>query len=273
MRGEDPGLATFWHGPLNPFAYGCLASFARKNAPVVVYSYDLSLDVPAGVRLEDARRIVPDESFVGRYLVDGKPSIATFADMFRYRLIAESGRCWIDADFLCLSAPDLDGEDCVFARQADAVSETLVNNAVLRLPSDHPALHELNAIAEAAIDKDQRWGALGPFLLTPVLQRHGLYFRARRPKTFYPVEPEQFWKLFLPAWRERIEARLDGAILLHLWSEAMRWSGWDFFASPPPGSYLHEFFAGLGVLERFSRVADEGEARRVYARRIGEAPA
>ena len=50
VRGEDPGLATFWHGPLNPFAYGCLASFARMNAPVVVYSYDLSLDVPAGVR-------------------------------------------------------------------------------------------------------------------------------------------------------------------------------------------------------------------------------
>ena len=155
----------------------------------------------------------PTKAWLSATCVDGKPSIATFADMFRYRLIALTGRCWIDADFLCLCPPDLGGEDCVFARQADAVGETLVNNAVLRLPCDHPALRELNAIAEAAIDKDQRWGALGPFLLTPVLQRHGLYFRARAPKTFYPIEPEQFWKLFLPAWRERIEARLDGARL------------------------------------------------------------
>ena len=228
---------------------------------------------PRACGLEDARRIVPDESVVQRYRVDGKPSIATFADMFRYRLIAVTGRCWIDADFLCLCAPDLSGEDCVFARQADAVSETLVNNAVLRLPSDHPALRELNAIAAAAIDQDQRWGALGPFLLTPVLQRHGLYARARDPEMFYPIEPEQFWKLFLPAWRERIEARLDGAVLLHLWSEAMRWSGWDVFAAPPPGSYLYDFFANLGVIGRFSRVADEREALGVYARRIAEAPA
>ena len=53
----------------------------------------------------------------------------------------------------------------------------------------------------------------------------------------------------------------------------MRWSGWDFFASPPPGSYLYDFFAGLGVIERFSRIAAEQEALRVFAQRMDAAPA
>ena len=113
--------------------------------------------------------------------VDGKPSIATFSDLFRYRMIRETGACWVDADLLCLRDPPFASEPLIFCRQADFVSTLLVNNAVLRLPGDEPALAELIATAEAGIDRDQSWGALGPFLLTPVLERHGLYGRAMDP--------------------------------------------------------------------------------------------
>ena len=173
--------------------------------------------------------------------------------MFRYRMIRDTGRCWVDADLICLKRPDFWSEPFIFARQADAVSEELVNNAVLRLPADDPALGEMIATADAAIDRDVKWGALGPFLLTPVLQRHGSYARARLPRTFYPVEPEQFWKLFLPARRREIEAKIEGAIFLHLWTEAIKWSGWDAAVGPPPGSYLHEAFASVGALRRFQQ--------------------
>ena len=72
----------------------------------------------------------------------------------------------------------------------------------LRLPPTSPALTELIAAAEAAIDVDQRWGAIGPFLLTPVLAKHGLDSHALDSHVCYPIEPEQFWKLFLPGDRE-----------------------------------------------------------------------
>ena len=111
----------------------------------------------------DARSISPDESQVRRYIVDGKPSIATFADMFRYRMIQETGCCWVDADFVCLTRPSFLDEPYIFCRQADAVSTLLVNNAVLRLPPSDPALAELVATAESMIDVDQKWGALGLF--------------------------------------------------------------------------------------------------------------
>ena len=64
--------------------------------------------------------------------------------MFRYRMIAEDGRCWVDTDMLCLNRPAFDNDGFVFCRQADAVGTSLVNNAVLRLPPSHPALAELD---------------------------------------------------------------------------------------------------------------------------------
>jgi len=261
-------FASFWHGPLNPFAYACLASFPQAGAMVRLYSYDARLDVPPGVRLADARLVCPDETLIRRFIVNGKPSIAAFADMFRYKMIQATGSCWVDTDLVCLAMPQFTCEPYVFCRQADAVSTQLVNNAILRLPSSEPALIELVTTAEAAIDAEQKWGALGPFLLTPVLQKRGLYGRALDPHVCYPIEPEQFWKPFLPSYRDRVAEAVRGASLLHLWSEAIRWTAYDFDVCPPEGSYLHDCFDRAGALGRFRRTADEEEVKRLMARKI-----
>ena len=265
----DSDFASFWHGgPLHPFAYACLASFPEEGAELSLFSYDPRLEVPPGVRLRDARKICPDQTLVRRYLADGKPSIATFADMFRYRMIRDTGLCWVDTDLVCLRTPAFAKDAYVFGRQADAVSTLLVNNAVLRLPPSHPALAELVATAEAAAGVDGRWGALGPFLLTPVLEKHGLYQRALDPRVCYPIEPEQFWKPFLPDFRDAVAQAVEGATLLHLWSEAIRWSAYDFATRPPEGSYLWERFRKVGALARFARVSDADEVRRLMGAAI-----
>jgi hypothetical protein len=263
-------FASFWHGSLNPFVYACLASFPKAGAMLRLYSYEPTLDVPPGVRLEDARRVCPDESLVQRYIANGKQSIATFADMFRYRMIRETGCCWVDTDIVCLKKPSFANEPYIYCRQADAVGTTLINNAVLRLPPSDPALVELVATAEAARDLDQKWGAIGPFLLTPVLTRHGLYACALDSHVCYPIEPEQFWMPFLPSYRDKVVELLSGATLLHLWSEAVVWSGYDFWTCPPPGSFLYDCFRSVGALDRFSRIADEEEVRTLMARQIAE---
>jgi hypothetical protein len=263
-------FASFWDGTLNPFAYACLASFPAAGASLRVFSYDPRLDLPPGVRLEDARAICPDQSLTRRFIANGKPSIATFADLFRYLMIRDRGYCWVDTDILCLRKPAFGGDGAIFCLQADAVGTSLVNNAVLRLPPSHPAVAELVAAAEAAIDVDQRWGAIGPFLLTPVLIKHGLYDRALDSHICYPIEPEQFWKLFLPAYRDWANEAARGATFAHLWSEAIVWSGYDFWACPPAGSYLHEAFRRVGALDRFRRVATEDEIRRLMAKPIAE---
>jgi hypothetical protein len=235
-----------------------------------VYSYDPQLDLPPGVRLANARTICPDESLIRRFIANGKPSVATFADMFRYRMMRQTGCCWIDTDMLCLTRPAFENDGYVFCRQADAVGTSLVNNAVLRLPPTSPALAELIAAAEAAIDVDQRWGAIGPFLLTPVLAEHNLTRHALDPHVCYPIEPEQFWKLFLPGCRDWVANAVRAASFVHLWSEAIAWTGYDFWICPPLGSYLHEAFERLGALDRFRGFATEEDVLRLMAKPIAE---
>src|SRR5579862_9951210 len=101
-RRPEPEFATFWHGPLNPVAYACLASFPHCGAGLRVYSYEASLAVPSGVEVADARLICPDQSLLRRYLAGGRPSLAKFADLFRYLMIRETGCCWVDTDIICL---------------------------------------------------------------------------------------------------------------------------------------------------------------------------
>jgi hypothetical protein len=267
---HDYEFGSFWHGKLNPFVYGCLASFPRAELSLRVFSYDRHIELPPGVRVVDARTICPDESLTHRFIANGKPSLATFADMFRYRMMQQTGCCWVDTDMLCLSKPSFTNDGFVFCRQADAVGTSLVNNAVLRLPPTHPALAELEATAEAAIDVDQTWGAIGPFLLTPVLAKYHLTRHALDSHVCYPIEPEQFWKLFLPSYRDWAENAARGASFVHLWSEAIVWSGYDFWACPPIGSYLHEAFGRVGALDRFRRITTEEEVLRVMAKPIAD---
>jgi hypothetical protein len=267
-----PQFATFWHGPLDALTSCCMASFAHFGAPLRLYSYDLRLAPPPGVELADARRICADETLVSRYIAAGKPSIATFADMFRYRMIRETGCCWVDSDILCLRAPDLAGEPVVFARQPEFRGEAVINNAVLKLPADDPTLNELIAKAESVGDLDQSWGAIGPFLLTEIAERNGIGGLAHSFRDFYPVEPDHFWKPFLAAYRGEVEEVAGGATFLHLWSELIARSGYDRSIGPPPGSFLHAGFKRLGALDCFARLYEERELEALMAKWIAPPP-
>jgi hypothetical protein len=268
-----PQFATFWHGPLDALTYGCMASFVYFGARLRLYSYDLRLAPPPSVELADARRICPDETLVSRYIAAGKPSIATFADMFRYQMIRETGCCWVDSDILCLRAPDLAGERIVFARQPEFRGEAVINNAVLKLPADDPTLNELIAKAQSVVDVDQSWGAIGPFLLTEIAERNGIGHLARSFRDFYPVQPDDFRKPFLAAFRGEVQALARGATFLHLWSELIARSGYDRSIGPPAGSFLHASFERLGTLDRFTRLYDARELDALMARSIPPSPA
>ena len=252
MTTSAPSFATFWHGPLDALTSACLASFPHFGAPLRVYTYDDALILPAGVERADARLVCPDETLVGRYIAAGRPSIATFADMFRYRMIRETGCCWVDSDMLCLRAPDFVAQPIVFARQSPYRGEAVVNNAVLKLPPDDPTLNELLATADRAVDVDQSWGAIGPFLLTEIAERNGIARFARPFQDFYPVEPDSFWQPFLPDFRAEVEDATRAATFLHLWSELIARSGYRRSIAPPEGSFLHAVFARQAALAGFA---------------------
>ena len=267
-----PVFATFWHGPFNPTVYSCAASFPASGASLRVYTYESSLDAPSGVEVADARSICPDESLLHRYLSAGKPSVATFSDRFRYNMIRQTGCCWVDADIICLTKPDFGPDEIILGRQKEAHGKALINNAIMRLPSDHAVLVEMLGKAEAIVDVDVSWGAIGPFMLTEIAEKHGIYDLARDPSDFYPIGPDQFWQLLLPSYRETVRAAVRGATFLHLWSELLRRSSYDMSRRPPVGSYLHDVFLRLGTLDRFRGAYSEAEIAVLMAEWIaGEA--
>jgi hypothetical protein len=183
-------------------------------------------------------------------------------------MIRETGCCWVDSDILCLRKPDFAQEEIVFGRQSEFRGESVINNAVLRLPRDDPTLNELIAKAKDAVDVDQSWGAIGPFLLTEIATRNGIDRYARAFRHFYPIEPDHFWKPFLPAYRDEVAEAVGAATFLHLWSELIARSGYDRSACPPVGSFLNEVFRALGVADRFSCVYEAGEAEMLMAKWI-----
>jgi hypothetical protein len=260
---SDAEFATFWQGPFNPTAYSCAESFAAMGAKLRIYTYAREFEAPEGVQVADARAILADETLPGRYVSGGKPSLATFSDRFRYEMIARTGLCWVDADIVCLEKPEFGSQAIVWGRQPEARGKALINNAVMKLPAGHPVLLEMLEAARTSVDADMSWGAIGPFLLTDVAEKHAVDATARDPSAFYPVGPDEFWQLLLPAYRPMIEAAVKGSTFLHLWSELLRRVSYDMSAAPPAGSYLHDAFLRLGTLPRFSRVYGEREVREL----------
>jgi hypothetical protein len=253
-------FATFWHGPFNPMAYSCAASFPAHGASLRLYAYDPDIEAPEGVEVADAREICPDESLLHRYLSGGKPSLATFSDLFRYKMMQRTRRCWVDADIVCLRTPQLPPDDIILGRQPEAHGKALINNAVMWLPAGHPALEDIVARAEAAVDVDLSWGGIGPFMVTEVVEAHGLYGLSRDPSDFYPIGPDQFWRVLSPAYREAVDEAVQDATFLHLWSELLRRSAYDMSRRPPVDSYLHRLFRRLGTLDRFRGAYSDAEA-------------
>jgi hypothetical protein len=262
-NGGQAQFATFWHGPLNATIYSCLASFPAAGANLRLYSYESQIDAPEGVEVADARSICADVSLLGRYIVAGRPSLATFSDRFRYALIQQSGCCWVDGDVFCLEKPDFGDEAIVWGRQPEAHGKALINNAVMKLPRDHPVLDEMLARSEAAVDVDLSWGAIGPFLLTEVAERLGVYGSARAPSEFYPVGPDLFWQMLMPKYREAVVFAVRNATFLHLWSELLRRCDYDMSVAPPVGSFLHDIFRRTGTLGKFDRRYDERELAKL----------
>lgn len=267
VRGIEFG--TFWQGSLDPLTYTCIASFPYYNANLTVYSYDLGIKVPPGVHVADARLIIPDETWQSRYLVNGRPSFARFANLFRYEMIRLTGVCWVDTDIMCLKTPELPADGVIFGRQDDW-SKHAFNVAVLRFPSDHPVLARLIQEAGQAIDVDAQWGTLGPMLLTRLVRECGIEYLSASRKEFYPIPPGKFWKMLLPGYCERVCSKTCDSTFVHLWNQMFKWSGYDHSIAPPSGSFLYQQCLKLGTLPLFKAVYEKTQLREILADAINE---
>lgn len=264
-RAKTTDFVSFWHGPIDGLTYGCLASFPYQGARLRLYSYDDNIQVPPGIDLADAREICTDASLTGRYIADGKVEFAKFSNLFRYLVIKQTGSCWVDSDMLCLRPPEFQHGEMVFGYQYPKDHHLALNGAVLKLPREHPVLADLIHDARAAVDLDQRWGAIGPQLITTKFKEAGLSVFASEMADYYPISPADFWKLILPEGRESVEATVHASSLVHLWHKRFEITGYNKGLAPPRGSYLHRAFERAGGLGGFKGTYEADELRAQIA--------
>ena len=242
-----PSIASFWAGGQIPaLDKACLVSFALAGHPVVLYSFEELEGLPDCIETRDAREIAPRDSLAA-FSCQGRLSLQHFSDYFRYRLQARTPHIWIDTDMLSLRPLDFGPVESLFAKETDR----RICNAILRIPSDHPAVAELISRTERLMHADLAWGATGPRLLTHVMGGTAIFEQAHPPSSFFPIHYDDFWKPFLPECRPECVEAARGSYTLHLWNNiVVRMGVWKELA-PPEGSFLWDCLRDRGLLSLF----------------------
>jgi hypothetical protein len=241
-------LHTLWVGPrLGWLEKLCLTSMLTHGHEVVLWTYQAIKNVPAGIRLAPADRILPDSAIIRHRATN---SLALFANRFRYRLLRTQPVTWVDVDMLFLRQLT-DASPILFGLE----DTSSVCNAILRLPPDNAALRDVEQLSLQRVPlpfwwsrrrrwrqrlaglvgrhvrpEDMTWGTFGPKALTEAALRHGMMHLARAPDLFYPVHYSEASVIFGPSFE--VERRITAStIAVHLWGESNQS---EKRKSPPP---------------------------------------
>lgn len=188
-------IGTLWIGrELPEIEQICIASMVAQGHDVTLYAYN-NIEVPSGVKVADASKIIPRND-VFTYKKTG--SYATFADWFRLRMIAQTGKVWLDAD-AALLRPFRPEESYYFVGGDHRSFGRSVNNYVLMAPCDSAFIRDalsyfdkpskflkymawhrsLRLAVSRAISggwnlSQFRWGVFGMGFLTDLVRQHSL---------------------------------------------------------------------------------------------------
>ncbi|KVG61330.1 hypothetical protein WT72_17935 [Burkholderia pseudomultivorans] len=237
-------FASFWHGPeLSPYETACLNSFAAYGNEVSLYSYEEIRNLPEGIVAKDASTITSRDT-LNAFPVNGVPSMAHFTDYFRFMMFTKTDEIWVDTDILLLRDFDLGDTRNLIGRE-DPIK---ICNAILRLDSDDPRLHDTIRQIEAMKGTPIQWGETGPLLLT---KTYGI--DAGLPQNFfYPVHYDDYYKVFLPEHFDECAALCADSYTLHLWNNRLVKMGLFKKIGPPVGSFLHHVFGKFGANALFT---------------------
>jgi len=261
---DNRTIASLWiGGPLSVLDQICLLSYVKHGYRVVLYHYFPLDNVPDAIETCDAREIYPDDDI----LIHRNGSPAMHADIFRLHLMHKTTQIWVDTDQLCLKPFDPDDSHivCYF-------DSSNLNNSVLRLPSDSPALAYMLEFVEdrypvppwvrrsvrIALNTAKREGnpthvsqqkftTYGPSLLKYALKQSGELDHAKPQHVYLPLPSTQHRFIAKAKFTDEI---LNDIIKpdtrgMHLWSTNVRKNGW--LEKVEDGSFLALMAKDVGI--------------------------
>jgi mannosyltransferase OCH1-like enzyme len=183
-----------------------IASFLAQGHRYHLYSYEPLSGLPAGTELLPATNILP----VTAIYRDSRGSLAGFSNAFRYKLLLERGGWWADLDMVCIRPLDF-SDEFVFATEPDQT----VGTAIMRVPARSLVMEEACRASQPFQYEGVGWGATGPGLLGPLIEKLGVTGVISDPAVFFPFDwPE--WRLAIEPDREWVFDPSTRA--LHLWA-------------------------------------------------------
>lgn len=218
---NDNGIIQgLWVGKTLPMMQQLsIRSFLSLGYAYHLYAYEDIIGLPPGAELKDAGRVLSPS------LVQPNPSENTYAtpfsDMFRYRLLLESGGWWADTDIICLR-PFLFDRDTVFSsehRMSGGVAREVPTITVMKAPRGADFLGRLYDSCRKMTKANLDWNATGSTLLGEVLEEFALHEKVARARTFCPL-PMYVYRQVLDPEIQFVFERATHAI--HLWHEKWR---------------------------------------------------
>lgn len=271
-------VGTLWiGGSLSWMEQLCLKSFVDKGQKITLFHYETIPNAPDGVILRDGREIIDTGDFI-KY--EQKDSYALFADLFRLHMIRRCpGMIWIDTDVYCQQPLTYDSD---YVLGFELPGRPRVNNAVLGLPADSPALEAMLAFTadryaippflkaeqrnemKAAADQgapvhvtQQPWGVWGPLMVTHFMKRMDLLGEVQPLEAFYPIiYPERTRFMRHAGMVER--ALRPETTALHVWASNKREIGLRYNGLPPAGSWFDKACKAHGVVPALAPIRGRG---------------
>ena len=211
-------MQSLWIGKeLSVLEQLSIRSFLANGHTFHLYLYGPCAGVPAGAVVKDANEIIPQ----ARIAAYREPHI--FSDHFRYLLLQQRERWWVDADVICLRPFDFT-DPYVFASEIINDSSDfppgymLVNQCVMKAPADSELLKRYVAFCEQQDPmtfRGERGGdiGMGPELATNLTAELGLRQYVQARDVFAPIRCQRVVQDCTDA---RLESNLSASYAVHL---------------------------------------------------------
>lgn len=214
-----------------------LRSHIKVGHGVTLWTYGPVANVPDGVRVEDARQIMPDSDVFTYQTGEGKGSYSACSNLFRYKLLSEQDVWWVDTDVVALKPFDFK-EYCVFASERNRKGSSSPTTCVIKMP--RMVARDCYKLAQhMSADREKlQWSTIGPKLLARIVFTWPLDDLSQyvlSPTAFCPVN--WFDAEFDPPVHWNVD--LSNSYAVHLWHEMWRRRGIDKDATQE-GDCLYE---------------------------------
>jgi hypothetical protein len=210
-----------------------LSSFLKHRHEYHLYTYGEVANIPEGVVIKDANRIVPEKDIFYLKSGAGKGSVAPFADMFRYKLLLEVGGWWADTDCVCVQPFDFTREYVFSSEYGGNSNSGVPNNGVIKAPSGSDAAEYCYRESMAMDRNSIQWSETGPKLIASALSKYGLNDYVQHPQVFCPLACQALPYMLVS---DASIFNLEGAYTIHFWNELWRRYRIDKNAVYPPES-------------------------------------